>query len=97
MSTLRAIKMLLTLRCEESARLLSDASFRSLSPVERWSVRLHQVSCKRCRQLASQLSQIDQAARSRVSQAQQMPDEMRQRIARSVAQARGTQAHGDDA
>lgn len=92
MSTLRAIKMLLTLRCEESARILSDASFRSLSPVERWSVRLHQVSCKRCRQLASQLTQIDQAARSRVSQTQAMPEEMRQRIAQGLSKRGGEES-----
>ncbi|TWT37975.1 hypothetical protein KOR34_29410 [Posidoniimonas corsicana] len=85
MSYLRAIKMLLTLRCQESARLLSDASYRELSAVERWSVRLHQVGCGPCRKLADQLKQIDQAARTRVAQSQQMPEEMRRRIAAAVA------------
>ena len=85
MSFWRAITMLLTLRCKESARLLSDASFRELSPVEQWSVRLHQISCGQCRRLAAQLNQIDQAARSRVAQAQPMPEEMRRRIAQAVA------------
>lgn len=80
----RAVKMLLTLKCDESARLLSDATLRPLTRVERWAVRLHQISCRFCRSLEQQLRQIDNAATTRVSTPASMPAGARERIAASL-------------
>ncbi|MEM8866472.1 MAG: hypothetical protein AAGF31_13085 [Planctomycetota bacterium] len=84
MSVWRAIKMLLTLRCEESTHLLSDSCHRKLTRVERWSVRLHQIGCSYCRKVAEQLQMVDQAARTRGAAWQEMPNEVRQRIAATL-------------
>ena len=51
-----AIKLLLTLTCEESTRLVSESLDRGLRPVERWAVQLHAVSCRSCRRYRKQLS-----------------------------------------
>lgn len=79
--------MLLTLRCEESTRLLSDSRSRDLTPVERWSVRLHQIGCSYCRKAAEQMRMVDQAARARAVRLRQMPDEVRGRIAAKLGDA----------
>ncbi len=87
MSLWRAIRMLLTLRCEESTHLMSDSCHRELTGVERWAVRLHQISCSYCRQVARQLKLVDQAARDRGADLKAMPRDMRDRIASSLARA----------
>ncbi|MCA9241908.1 MAG: hypothetical protein KDA37_16975 [Planctomycetales bacterium] len=77
----RAVKLLLTLKCDESAHLLSDSTLRPLTKVEWWAVRLHQVSCRFCRSLEKQLRQVDEAATSRVGAAASLSDAARGRIA----------------
>lgn len=76
--------MLLTLRCEESTHLLSDACHRELTAVERWAVWLHQLVCSYCRQVAKQLRVVDQAARARATELKEMPTDVRDRIAASL-------------
>lgn len=83
----RAIKLLLTLRCEESTHLLSDSCHRDLTAVERWAVWLHKLVCSYCRQVAKQLKLVDQAARDRAAEPAAMPTDARQRIAASLAEA----------
>ena len=63
MSFWKAFKLLLTLHCEESSRLLSEGFERDLSLVEWWAVRLHFLSCKACRRFHRQLSFLQEAAR----------------------------------
>lgn len=43
------IKMVLTLTCEKSSRLLSDDLERPLTTVERTALRLHLLLCRSCR------------------------------------------------
>lgn len=50
-----ALKLLLTLKCEESTHLVSDSLDRDLSFVERWAVRLHYISCWSCRRFGHQV------------------------------------------
>ena len=57
--------MLLTLHCEESARLQSDAFERDLTRVERWAVRLHFLSCRACANFRKQLRFLHEAAERR--------------------------------
>ena len=52
---LSAAKLMLTLKCEQSTRIVSESLDRKLSPVERWAVRLHYVSCWSCRRFGKQL------------------------------------------
>jgi len=52
---LKAVKLILTLKCEESTRLVSESRDRELPFAERWAVRLHAVSCRPCRRYAKQL------------------------------------------
>jgi len=58
---LAAIKRILTLRCDESARLVSQSLDRDLSPSERWAVRLHAMICRSCRRYKKQLALIREA------------------------------------
>jgi hypothetical protein len=51
-----AFKLLLTLTCDESTRLVSESLDRSLRPAERWAVRLHAISCRSCRRYRKQLA-----------------------------------------
>jgi len=49
MSVLSDIKMVLTLKCDESSRLLSDELDRPLRSAERIALRLHLLGCRACR------------------------------------------------
>lgn len=69
MSTLKAIRLLLALTCEESTRFMSDSSERELSRVQRWAVRLHFISCKPCRRFRKQLIFLHEAIRERARRA----------------------------
>lgn len=81
----RAIQMLLTLQCKESAQLISDSCERDLSRVEWWAVRLHQISCRVCRRLAKQVKLVNQAAKTRATAAEPMSDAARERIAAALS------------
>lgn len=52
---LSAIKLILTLECEQSTHLVSDALDRKLSFAERWAVRLHAIGCWSCRRFMKQI------------------------------------------
>ena len=57
-----AIKLIFTLHCDESSRLVSASLDRKLSFAERTAVRLHRLGCWSCRRLARQLKFIREAA-----------------------------------
>ena len=82
MSLWKAIKLLLTLHCEESSQLVSDGLERDLSSVERWAVKLHHVSCKACRSFQRQLNFLQEAARRRrkTAELQTLSEPARERI-----------------
>jgi hypothetical protein len=56
--TLRELRMMLSLSCEEASRLTSDALDRELSRGERWALRLHLLVCRGCRRLKQQLDLV---------------------------------------
>lgn len=58
---LSALKLILTLKCEQSTRLVSDSLDRELSLVERWAVRLHYIGCWSCRRFGKQIRLIQKA------------------------------------
>jgi hypothetical protein len=88
MNILRAIKLIFTLHCEESSRLVSESLDRQLSFSERLAVRLHRIGCWSCRRLAQQLKFIREAARSagkpELFGSQTLSDEARLRIVEAI-------------
>ena len=86
MSVLRALHLLLTLRCIDSTRLLSDGCDRDLSKIERWAVRLHQISCRPCRRFRQQLAFLHQTARRRCQMAFPLSADARERISRRIVE-----------
>lgn len=87
MKLLSAIRLLLTLHCEESSQLLSREFEEPLSSVERWAVRLHQLSCARCRTLKKQLLFLETALRLRAQQPAQLSSAARRRMANCICAA----------
>ena len=65
MRLFRALKLILTLKCEQSSHLASDAIDRQLDPAERWAVLLHTIGCRSCRRLRKQLRKLCDAAQRR--------------------------------
>ena len=55
---LSAAKLILTLKCEQSTRIVSDSLDRELTSVERWAVRLHYIACSSCRRFGKQLREL---------------------------------------
>ena len=82
-----AIKLILTLHCEESTRLISDGLERDLSFVERTAVRAHFISCRSCRKFRKQLELVREEAR-RLGEGSvtgaKLSHEARQRIKRAI-------------
>ena len=92
MSILRALKLLLTLRCDESSRLVSESLDRKLTFVEWCAVRLHRIGCVSCRRLLRQLELIRSAARTAGESGgiggHELPDAARQRIVQAIREQR---------
>jgi hypothetical protein len=84
MSLWRALRLLLTMRCIESTRLISDGFERDLTRIERWAVRLHQISCRPCRRFRLQLAFLQQAARQRCQRILPLSAAARERISRRI-------------
>lgn len=87
MSAWRAIVMLFTLKCDHATHLVSDSFERDLTRVERWALRLHQLSCSYCRRLAKQLKLVHSAARRTVDSTEQLPADAKERIATAISAA----------
>jgi hypothetical protein len=60
-----AVRLILTLHCDESQRLISRSLDETLPWTERWAVRLHFLSCRSCRHIRKQLLFLKEAARRR--------------------------------
>lgn len=53
--TLREIRMLVSVSCEEASRLASESLDRPLLRRERWALRWHTLVCRNCHRLVQQL------------------------------------------
>lgn len=67
MNVIRAIKLILTLRCAESTRLISQSLDGRLSRSERIAVRLHAFICRSCRRFTQQTMLLRDLLRQRES------------------------------
>ena len=83
MPVFRALQMLLTLHCDEASRIMSDGLDGTLTPLERWALRLHLVSCRTCRRFRRQLAFLQQAIRK---SAPAVSDEALQAVRARIAQ-----------
>ena len=63
MHFLKAIYLILTLHCDESERLISQALDEPLAWPQRSAVRMHFISCKYCRRFRKQVELIREASR----------------------------------
>jgi len=96
MNFLRALHLILTLRCEQSARLRSDQLERRLSFSERLALRVHIWICGYCRRFERQIEFLSQASRQMgqsfsegsVSESAKLSPEARQRILDSLREER---------
>jgi putative zinc finger protein len=61
-SLLAGVWKILTLKCDEATRLVSDGFERDLRPMERWALRMHLISCRPCRRMRAQFNLLHQAA-----------------------------------
>lgn len=61
--SLAAVRLILTLKCEQSTRLVSQSLDGRLSWSERWAVRLHALCCRPCRRFKRQILFLRQALR----------------------------------
>jgi hypothetical protein len=63
MRFLKAIHLILTLHCDESERLISQALDEQLAWPQRTAVRMHFISCKYCRRFRKHVELIREASR----------------------------------
>ena len=63
--SLKAIKLILTIKCEESTRLVSESLDRTLPRSERWALRLHAMCCRSCRRYRHQIHLLREAISER--------------------------------
>lgn len=54
------LRLMLTCHCRESSFLSSESLDRELTFAERWAVRLHHLSCGRCKRVAGHLRRLHQ-------------------------------------
>lgn len=87
---LSSLRLILTLDCEQSSRIVSESLDRHLTLSERWAVRFHYIGCWSCRRFRKQVEFLREA----VQKADELPivelempaasvglsDEARQRI-----------------
>ncbi len=78
---MNALWKILTLPCEEAARIMSDGMDRSLTKVERIALRAHLISCRSCKRFRKQLVVISATARAN---SERIPDDVRERIRSNV-------------
>ena len=84
---LSAVKLMLTLECEESTHLVSESLDRDLSFAERWAVRLHAIGCWSCRRFGKQIRLIQKLMRGhseRVTDDVKLPPEAVDRIRKAI-------------
>ncbi len=82
------LKLILTLRCDESERLISKSMDGQLAFAQRWALRMHFVTCYVCRRFKRHLSILRDAAQLRAENLESelkvspgLSPESRQRIA----------------
>ncbi len=89
------VKLILTLSCKESSRLVSESLDMDLPRGERLAVRLHALCCRSCRRYRKQLVFLGQAV-SRIADTLTAPSaraslspEVRDRISRMLEREAG--------
>lgn len=86
---LKSVWFVLTLTCDDSSRLLSDAMDRDLTRFEKLALRMHNLSCKSCKRFTKQLGFLRKSAPSAVIEDQNagLPSEAKKRLKKTLQQA----------
>lgn len=77
---LKSILRILSLRCEEADRLMSDSLDRRLGRTERLALRGHLLVCRSCRRAGRQLRALRQAMRKTMDGVETLSPEARDRM-----------------
>ena len=90
----RALRLILTIKCEKSAMLTSESFDRRLTFSERFAVGFHQAYCRKSRRLAAQLSMLEVKCCEMRGQISNRPDcelapETAERIRASIRERTG--------
>ena len=95
----KSIWFVLTLTCDESARLLSDAMDRDLSRVERLALYLHDLTCKSCKRFIRQIRFLRRSASRAVFEERDpsLSSDAKERLRESLRQAFETLIRCDEA
>ncbi len=85
----KSIWFVLTLTCDESSRVLSDAMDRDLTRVERIALRMHNLTCKSCKRFIDQLDFLRKSASKAVIEEGHgaLSSEAKERLRETLAQA----------
>lgn len=85
----KSIWYVLTLTCDESSRILSDAMDRDVTRVERTALRLHNISCKSCKRFTDQLGFLRRSAPKAVIEEKHatLTSDAKERMRESLKQA----------
>ena len=90
MHLLRKLKMILSLTCDQSTRLVSDGYERDLERHERAALGCHMLTCTGCKRMRRQFSLLHALAkhlRGKASPAGlEMPEDARQRIRQRLSE-----------
>jgi hypothetical protein len=87
MKLLSKIYLILTLDCEQSAKLTSDAMDRRLDWSEQVAAVLHRMICAKSRKLHAQLNDLNLALEKSISRLEHLPDlsaEARRRMLENI-------------
>jgi hypothetical protein len=77
---LKSILKIVSLRCEEADRMMSDSLDRRLGWAERVALNGHQLVCRSCRRARRQLLALRRAMRTSPDQGEALSTETRDRI-----------------
>ena len=91
MSFLKSIKFVLTLTCEESARLVSASLDQELTRPQRLAMKLHALGCRSCRRFRRHVQFMREAISRRDAESisTSLSPEARDRIREAVAHYTG--------
>jgi hypothetical protein len=93
---LTKIYLILTLDCEESAKLTSDSFDRDLDWSEYWAAKLHRLICSKSRKLNRQLVELNSALcveQNDIEKIQPMPSDAKDRIRTALQQLDDSEPH----
>jgi hypothetical protein len=86
---MKGLLRILTLRCADSTRIVSESLDRELSATERWAIRVHAFVCRSCRRYRRQIEFLRLVMRGTADAASGgLSVQERERVRRAIAAER---------